>query len=68
MCCDGWYPGQYYNHPGPEGAPDGLNSVFYDGSAYWINDSTHRLWRIDPTYGNYLSYGAFWNLTRAKLQ
>jgi len=68
MCCDGWYPGQFYNHPGLEGAPDGLNVAFYDGSVTWVNDSTHRLWRIDPSNGNYLSSGSFWGLTRAKLQ
>lgn len=61
LACDGWYPGNFWNHPeSGTGIPNGLNVVFYDGSATWINDTTRRLWNIDTTYGNYLSYGSFW--------
>ncbi|MCM8768069.1 MAG: hypothetical protein NC911_00045 [Candidatus Omnitrophica bacterium] len=71
LLCDAWYPGGglgFWNHPGHNsGIPDGLNVVFYDGSARWVNDSAHRIWNTDPTYGNYMSYRDFWNWNRNNL-
>ena len=61
LACDAWYPNNFWNHPVSGGIPDGLNVVFYDGSAKWINDNTHFLWTRDLTYGNYLSYGTMWS-------
>jgi len=69
LACDGWYPNNFWNHPESGGIPNGLNVVFYDGAATWINDTTHTLWNIDLTYGNYLSYRNFWGkMNRASLQ
>lgn len=68
LVCDAWYPGQFWNHPGSKrGIPEGLNVLFYDGYAKWVNDSTHKIWKIDLTFGNYISYGSFWGLKRENL-
>ena len=70
LACDVWYPNNFWNHPeSGSGIPNGLNVVFYDGAATWINDTTHRLWNTDLTFGNYLSYGTMWSrMNRSFLQ